>query len=85
MRNHAYRRVCEDKPFVLVGSPLYTPWSCIQHINDSRMTWDEKEKALAALKKVEEILPREFPGQTETIGLIIARVKKKLATLEQVE
>ncbi|MFK8161165.1 MAG: DUF2911 domain-containing protein [Lewinella sp.] len=45
----------------------------------------EKEKALAALKKVEEILPREFPGQTETIGLITARVKKKQAILEQME
>jgi tetratricopeptide (TPR) repeat protein len=45
----------------------------------------EREKALATLKKVEEILPREFPGQTETIGLITARVKKKLAAIEQME
>lgn len=45
----------------------------------------EKDKALAALKKLEEILPREFPGQPETIASITARVVKQRAEIEQME
>ena len=45
----------------------------------------KKEDALAALDKVEEILPREFPGQTETINSISARVAKKRKELANME
>ena len=47
MRNHAYRRVCEEKPYMLIGSPLCTKWSTIMSLNYARMTWEEKEQALA--------------------------------------
>jgi hypothetical protein len=45
----------------------------------------EKKKALAALDEVMEILPREFPGQTETINSISDRVAKKRKELAEME
>ena len=50
MRNFAYRKVCEEKPFMLIGSPVCTPWSQIMNINYSRMTWEEKERILNAAR-----------------------------------
>ena len=50
MRNFAYRKVCEEKPFILIGSPVCTPWSQVMNINYSRMTWEEKERILNAAR-----------------------------------
>ena len=38
MRNFAYKKVCEEKPYMLVGSPVCTPGSQMMNINYSRMT-----------------------------------------------
>lgn len=45
----------------------------------------KKKEALAALDKVVEILPREFPGQTETLTHIRARMEKKRMEIEEME
>jgi hypothetical protein len=45
----------------------------------------KKEKALAALKMAQEILPREFPGQTETIDIITKRLEKKRVAVEKIK
>ena len=50
MRNHAYRRVTTEKPFMLIGSPVCTPWSQAMNINYSRMSWEEKEAILEAAR-----------------------------------
>ncbi len=45
----------------------------------------KKKESLAELDKVEEILPREFSGQTETITSIserVAKMRKELAEME---
>lgn len=45
----------------------------------------KKKEALATLDKIEEILPREFPGQTETITIIserVAKMRKELAEMK---
>ena len=38
MRNHAYRRLVKEKPYLLVGSPVCTPWSTAMNRNWWRMT-----------------------------------------------
>ena len=47
MRNHAYRRVMEEKPFLLIGSPMCKHWSTIMNLNYARMSWEDKERLLA--------------------------------------
>ena len=50
MRNHAIRRVCSDKPFILIGSPDCTPRTSIMNVNYSKMSWAKKEDILAAAR-----------------------------------
>ncbi|MCX8210102.1 MAG: DUF2911 domain-containing protein [Lewinella sp.] len=45
----------------------------------------EKDKALAAVKTAKDILPREFPGQTETISIITKRLEERRAEIEKME
>ena len=37
MRNKAARKVIEDKPLVLIGSPPCTDWSALMNLNWERM------------------------------------------------
>ena len=50
MRNYAYKKVCEDKPYMLIGSPVCTPWSMAMNVNYSRMSWEKKNEILAAAR-----------------------------------
>ena len=42
MRNAAVRKVLTDKPILLIGSPMCGPFSAMNNINYSRMTYEEK-------------------------------------------
>ena len=44
MRNKAARKLIEDKPRLLIGSPICTPFSQMNNINYSRMTREEVEQ-----------------------------------------
>ena len=46
MRNAAKRKLIEDKPLLLIGSPMCGPFSVMNSINYSKMTTEEKEQKI---------------------------------------
>ena len=46
MRNNAVRLLLEDKPRLLIGSPMCGPFSTMNQINYARMTKEEKQQKL---------------------------------------
>ena len=46
MRNHAYRRVAMEKPYLLIGSPMCAHWSSIMNLNYAKMSKEKKEELL---------------------------------------
>lgn len=46
MRSRAIRKLLQDKPLVLVGSPMCGPFSCMNHINYSKMCQEEVEQRI---------------------------------------
>ncbi|MFT6128679.1 MAG: hypothetical protein ACJATN_000392 [Neolewinella sp.] len=40
---------------------------------------------MAAVKTAKDILPREFPGQAETISIITKRLEERRAEIEKME
>ena len=51
MRNAAVRKVLEDKPRLLIGSPMCGPFSAMNNINYARMIEEEKQERLAHGRK----------------------------------
>ena len=44
MRNRAARKVIEDQPLMVIGSPPCTDWSTIMNLNWHKMSPEEREE-----------------------------------------
>ena len=51
MRNRAVHKVLTDKPLVLIGNPMCTAFSAMNHINYAKMSPEEVERRLAYARK----------------------------------
>ena len=51
MRNRVARKVTNDKPLLLIGSPTCTDWSTIMNLNWHRMDPEEVERRKAAARE----------------------------------
>ena len=46
MRNAAVRKLLNDRPRLLIGSPMCAPFSCMNNMNYARMTEEEKQNRI---------------------------------------
>ena len=51
MRNRAIRKLLQDKPRLLVGSPMCIAYSCMNNINYARMSKEEVDERVADARK----------------------------------
>ena len=51
MRNKAIRKLVDDQPLVLIGSPMCTEYIAINRINHCRLTKEEVERRVAYARK----------------------------------
>ena len=63
MRNAAVRELLNDKPRLLIGSPMCGPFSSMNNINYARMTDAEKEQRIAYGRKHLELCMRLYEIQ----------------------
>eukprot|EP00973_Karenia_brevis_P050436 7000376-Karenia_brevis.AAC.1 len=46
MRAHAIKRIEEEKPYLLIGSPMCSHWSLIMNLNWGKMAAEVKEEMM---------------------------------------
>ena len=78
MRNRAVRRVIEDQPLFLIGSPMCIVFSAMNRINHSKMRPEEVEARMACGRAHLEFAPSYTPCSGKLGGTFSTNTQQKL-------